>query len=50
MQDDKHEIVRSIELATGELVSTRGIAVTFKGHIAIGLLEKSEGNSRVLVV
>lgn len=50
MQDDKHEIVRSIELATGELVSTRGIAVTLKEHIAIGLLEKSEGNSRVLVV
>lgn len=50
MQDEKHEIVRSIELATGELVSTRGIAVTLKGHIAIGLLEKSEGNSRVLVV
>jgi len=50
MQGDKHEIVRSIELATGELVSTRGIAVTLKGHIAIGLLEKSEGNSRVLVV
>ena len=50
LQDDKHEIVRSIELATGEMVSTRGIAVTLKGHIAIGLLEKCEGNSRVLVV
>ena len=50
LQDDKLEIVHSIELATGELVSTRGIAVTLKGHIAIGLLEKSEGNSGVLVV
>ena len=50
MQDDKHEIVRSIELDTGELVSTRGIAGTCNGHIAIGLPEKSEGNSRVLVV
>ena len=32
------------------LVSTRGIAVSVEGRIAIGLLDKSEGNSKVLVV
>lgn len=50
VQDNKHEFVRSIELQTGGLVSTRGIAVTVQGHIAVGILDKIEGDSRVLVV
>lgn len=50
VQDNKHEFVRSIELQTGGLVSTRGITVTVQGHIAVGILDKTEGDSRVLVV
>lgn len=50
LHDNKHKFVRSIERQTGGLVSTRGITVTLQGHIAVGLLDKSEGNSRVLVM
>lgn len=50
IENDKHEIVRSNEIATGEVASTRGIAVTLNGQVAIGLLDMSEGNSRVVVV
>ena len=50
VQGSKCEFSRSIELQTGGLVSTRGITVTLQGHIAVGLLDKSEGDSRVLVV
>ncbi len=50
LHDNKHKFVRSIELQTGGLVSTRGITVTVQGHIAVGLLYKSEGNSTVLVI
>ena len=50
LKDDRHESVRSIELATNEQVSTRGITVTFKGHVAVAILDRSEGNSRAIFV
>ena len=50
LKDEKHECVRNIELAANEQVSTRGITVTFKGHVAVAILDRSEGNSRVIFV
>ena len=50
LKDDRHESVRSIELAANEQVSTRGITVTFKGHVAVAILDRSEGNSRAIFV
>ena len=50
LKDDRLESVRSIELAANEQVSTRGITVTFKGHVAVAILDRSEGNSRAIFV
>ena len=50
LKDDRHESVRSIELAANEQVSTRGITVTFKGHVAVAILDWSEGKSRAIFV
>lgn len=50
LKDDKHEFVRSIELAANEQVSTRGITVTLRGHVSVGILDRNEGNSRAIFV
>lgn len=44
-------LVRNIrDLSTESLCSTRGIAVTQQGSVILGLLDKHEGNSKVLAV
>ncbi|XP_022792364.1 uncharacterized protein LOC111331507 [Stylophora pistillata] len=48
LKDDIHEFVRSIELAANEQVSTRGITVTLRGHVSVGILDRNEGNSRAI--
>ena len=42
--------IQSIPLHMEGLISTRGMALTVEGRIAVGLLDKSGGDSKVLVV
>ena len=43
-------LLPSVSLPMTGQVSTRGVAVTTQGRIAIGLLDKDEGDSKVLIV
>ena len=47
---EEKQLISSIDLPMKGLVSTRGVTVTVGGRIAVGLLDKSGGDSKVLVV
>ena len=48
MSDGK--LLPSVDIPVTGQVSTRGVAVTTQGRIAIGLLDKDKGDSKVLII